>query len=278
MLSSSQLILTCCQKVDSLPVFIESFTTMDDLLRRELRALITQADGFDQSWSITQEHPVEERCLMFFDMNPRSVKGLERAAQLLGMSNGVISKWRSLLQGCDAIGLGLSKSLKSVRLYAQFWDQQIERVLSENLDPFALYLGVKSLPDGSLRQDTYRCEPLLARTVYWPEIEKACAKFSMNITDLETAMSALNDENGVWTRIDNSGRDSWLLTVRKAEPEPALVAQALSSFKGHSPDMLAFCTRAPMLHIAAGEDPVKGDFISFYFEAEADDIIEFLEL
>lgn len=251
---------------------------MGDELNNELRALIAQADGFDRSWSLTLGHAPEERCLMFFDQSPGAIRGLERAAQLLGLPNSVISQWRDMLVGSDAIGLGLSKSRSSVRLYAQFWDQQVARVMSANLDPFALYLGVKSLPDGSLRKDTYLCEPLLPKAQYWPEIEQACAQFSLEPAGFETAFRDLTDENGVWTRIDGSGRSSWLLTVRKAEPDPAHVAQALSAFKDSAPEMLNFAARAPMLHIAAGDDPVKGDFISFYFEAEAEDISEFLGL
>ena len=251
---------------------------MNDLLRSELRSLINQADGFDLSWSITQDTLVEERCLMFLDMNPTSIRAIERTAQLLGMSNSAISQWRNLLLGCDAVGLGLSKSLNSVRLYAQFWDQQVERVLSENLEPFALYLGVKSLPDGSLRQDTYLCAPLLPKINYWSKVEKACSEFSVDCDEFEKALNGLNDENGVWTEIEGAGRNSWLLTVRKSEPEPVKISHALCGFKDTTPAMVAFSENAPMLHIAAGEDPVKGNFISFYFEAEAGDIAHFLQL
>jgi len=251
---------------------------MDALLKAELKALIKQADGFDRSWSITQGSAAEERCLMFFDMTPSSVRSLERAGQLLGMSNGAISQWRDLLQGADAIGLGLSKSLNSIRLYAQFWDQQVERVMSENLEPFAVYFGIKSLPDGTLRKDTYMCEPLFPKAAYWPKVETACTAFSIDSTLLTHAMPDLNDANGVWTTIEGSGRDSWLLTVRKSDPSSADVARALQPLKSVAPKMIDFAKTAPMLHIASGDDPVKGDFISFYFEAEVEDITQFLGL
>ena len=74
---------------------------------------------------------------MFLDMNPTVRKGaIERAAQLSGhvkrrhfaVAQSVAWLRRELVWVCP-------KSLKSVRLYAQFWDQQVERVLSENLEP-----------------------------------------------------------------------------------------------------------------------------------------------
>ena len=67
-------------------------------------------------------------------------------------------------------------------------------------------------------------------------------------------------KNGVWTEIEGAGRNSWLLTVRKSEPEPVKISHALCGFKDTTPAMVAFSENAPMLHIAAGEDPVKRQF------------------
>lgn len=232
--------------------------------------LVERAQGFDRSWSFGQDG-VEVRALLF--MPPSAASALWQAAGDLGFAASGQAEFEAALPGADAIGLTLARG-GSLRLYLQYWDLMAARVAAGDLSPGPLYLGIKRFADGGARRDVYHCLPMAPEVEYRPEIAAAMARFGAEPEATAALLARLTPETCIWTRTEAPGRRSWLATVRRAGLGGADLARALLPVAARPgvADLLAALGRGASLHIAGGHDARKGDFISFYVEAERPEV------
>lgn len=246
---------------------------MQDVLPQRaavLGDLIAQADSFERSWSIGANGTVEKRHLLFFDQVDQRADLIAKTAMALGMSPQTIQEWQKQLGDADAIGLAFNSDSTSVRLYAQYWDRLVHRVNAGDFSPYPLYLGLKSLPNGQMREDVYICHPQAAQSMFLPVIGDAMARIGIrNLTGLSEKLTA---EACIFTTISGGGRNSFLATVRRADLAPQVVAQWLAQLPATpwADEMRA--QPSELLHIAGGEDPLKGAFTTLYFSCSAADL------
>ena len=237
-----------------------------------LRDLIASADSLEQSWSIGANGMVEKRYLLFFDQLDFRSDLIAKAAMNLGVSAQMVDRWKKGHAQADAMGLAFNEGLSSVRLYLQYWDRLVDRVKVGNLAPFPLYLGLKSLPNGQMRDDVYICHPLAAQDVFGPAITEALARIGiLDATDMTKTLTA---EACIFTTIAGGGRSSFLATVRRADLNRGHVAQWMAQISTAPwvPAVKSHATRSDLLHIAGGVDPLKGAFTTLYFSCNPTDI------
>ena len=240
--------------------------------------LTEAADAVERSWSLSQGG-VERRALAFFDATDAAVGLLSDAAEVLGVPQTLIAAWQRALPGADAIGLALRDDLKSVRLYTQYWDTVVARVRAGQEGPCPLYAGFKALPDGSARIDSYICLPNAPRAEFMPEIDSALTAFGANPEALDAVFRPLTPEACIFTRTRAPHRDSWLATLRRAELSPASMATALSGVTDgltDEPEIAQAVRSRRLLHLAGGEDAVKGRFLTLYTETDPADLADFI--
>lgn len=240
--------------------------------------LIESADAVERSWSLSQGG-VERRALAFFDATDAAVGLLRDAAEVLGIPAPLVAAWRRALPGADAIGLALRDDLRSVRLYTQYWEAVAARVRAGKVAPAPLYAGFKALPDGSARIDSYICWPGAPRAEFMPEIEGALTAFGADPDGLDEAFRPLTPEACIFTRTRAADRNSWLATLRRAEIPPVSIAAALSGVTDRfatGPEMAESLRSRRLLHVAGGEDAVKGRFLTLYTETDPADLADFI--
>lgn len=242
--------------------------------RTLLRRLAARADAVERSWSIT-ETGTERRVLFFFAATETAIGAVTSAARGLDLPQALIEAWTDALPAADAIGLAVRDDLASVRLYTQYWDVLARRVRAGRTEPAPLYAGFKALPDGSTRIDTYICWPGAPREEYTPEIEDALVSRGVVPEAASRAFAPLTEERCIFTRTKDAGRDSWLATVRRAALSradvAAALAPALSDAEGGA-EIAAVAEKHDMVHIAGGADPLKGRFLTLYFEAGPEEV------
>ncbi|KAA9009466.1 hypothetical protein [Histidinibacterium aquaticum] len=239
-----------------------------------LTRLRDTAEAYDRSWSFSLEGAVERRMLFFFPASRNATRRIARAATSLGMPETAVRRWTETARDADALGLGMTDTRGSVRLYTQFWDQMVERVQAGDLSPFPVYRGTKALPDGSLRDDAYLCEPMAPTDRILPPLLETCAAFGLDELAVARAFRAIEGADCIFTRTRGAGRDSWLVTVRRAHLDREALASALEAWPlaEAAPDLREAARSEPLLHVAGGTDPIKGRFLSFYFETGADEV------
>lgn len=243
-------------------------TASPDQLSR-LRTLAAGADASEQSWSISAAG-VEARKLFFFDAAGGRAADLATVARDLGMPAALIEAWLAALPGADAVMLGLSRDLRSVRLYTQYWDAQVKRVRAGDQTPFPLYAGFKALGDGTVRRDIYQCLPMAPPEVFMPEITAMAEGLGLDTAMARDVFAPLNGSNTILTATASDKRRSWLLTVRRAEIAATALARWLAPLETR-PDARAVVAQARtrrLMHVAGGRDTAKGVFATFYFEAD----------
>lgn len=256
------------------------------LTQKEIRFLIEDLAQSciqaDLSWSFTAPKAgltpsiPEERLTLYFDVTPGLIVRLQRCARLLGMAEPAIAAWRESLTGADALFFTLSCDLRSLRLYSQHLEQHEAAVEAGDLSPFEIYHGFKSLPDGSLRHDRYLCRPLAPPTHYLPPMEASLESFALPQNALAALIAKLEPQRMIWAEIEGGGRHSWLATLRELELEPSESADAFAPLAALSARLSRMLPERPLLHLAGGEDPLKGRFLTLYLEADGADIAEFL--
>jgi hypothetical protein len=253
---------------------------MTEKNRLILMNLAAKAGGFDRSWSLTLDGRAEERFLLFFERSRLAVRDIEQAAHDLGAPDHMIKAWSDVLTSSDAVGIAFNRDLSSIRLYTQYWREQVRRVIAGNIDPFVLYRGVKLLGDGTLRDDAYICQPMAPTSIYWPPIEAGCLTFGLTLGGLASGLATLEPETCVYTQTAGHGRTSWLATVRKAEPDQAAVKEMVAPLKGSDwGDALHdHAGKHDLLHLAGGEDPKKGAFLTIYFSSDLKTLDECLSV
>lgn len=240
--------------------------------------LIEAADAVERSWSLSQG-AVERRALAFFDATDAAVGLLGNTAEVLGVPQPLIAAWQHALPGADAIGLALRDDLKSVRLYTQYWDAVVARVRAGQDGPCPLYAGFKALPDGSARIDSYICLPNAPRAEFMPEIEGALTAFGADPQALDEAFRPLTPQACIFTRTRAPDRTSWLATLRRAELSPASMATALSGVTDRlsdGPEIAQAVRSRRLLHVAGGEDGMKGRFLTLYTETDPANLADFI--
>lgn len=239
-----------------------------------IAALARDADACERSWSLTATE-TEERALFFFDASTDAAQKLAEAAVQLGLGKSLLEEWSKVLPGADAIGLALRRDRRSVRLYTQYWTQLVARAEAGDSRPYPLYRGFKALPDGSSRRDDYLCFPALARDGFWPPMAQAFAAHGLCVDSAAEVFADLQAESAIFTATEGAGRRSWLTTVRRAKIDRAALARWLAPLAAR-PGAAAIIDAAQtsdLVHVAGGEDSVKGDFLTFYFESDPETVI-----
>lgn len=230
------------------------------------RRLIQVSDACEWSCSIGAD-TLEERVLLFFDLAQGRAQDLARLAQALDVPQSLISDWSRAIPGADAIGIAFRTDGKSVRLYTQYWQHLCARVDKGLTDPFPLYLGFKALGDGSVRTDAYHCLPAAPREAFWPDMAYTFEGLGLDAATCARAFEPLDAENCIYTRTLSDDRQSWLATVRRADLDRKLVSSALAPLAGGPANIVSkIAVRSDLVHVAGGQDPLKGEFATFYFE------------
>ena len=234
-----------------------------DLLSRLLQA----ADGCERSFSVP-EGRVEDRVLFFLDHGAPGAELLREAAGELGLPAPLLAAWEKARPGADAIGLALRTDGASVRLYTQYWEVLAARLRQGDPGEMPLYAGFKALPDGSHRIDRYIAQPLAPREVFMPRLRDALRGLGLDPLAIEKALRPLTAESCIYTRTEAPDRSSWLATLRRADLEPGSVTAMLAQLteEPRFSEIAACATQAPLIHVAGGEDSVKGPFTTLYFE------------
>ncbi len=241
-----------------------------------LKQLADLAEGFDRSWSFSVDG-VEERALFFLPASRDALEALVFAANALGFDAAGVDEYRTALPGADAIGLTVSRN-GSLRLYAQYWQQLAAQVSRGDLTPAPLYLGIKRYAGGGARRDTYFCLPLAPESEYRPELEMGLAAFGAQPRAVKRLLDALTPETCIWTRTQGVGRSSWLATVRRANLAAEDVIEALAPVANRVgvPSVIDALGQGDLLHIAGGDDSIKGRFLTFYVETDRAGMTDFL--
>lgn len=239
-----------------------------------LSELARSADACEASWSFT-EIGTEERVLFFFEATVAAAGLVARAAQTLEVRPELIRAWSAALPGADAIGLALRCDGRSVRLYTQYWEIVAARAREGRRDPWPLYRGFKSLPDGVTRHDDYLCLPVAPREVFWPLMAQGFDHAGLDDTLGQEVFAGLDAENAIFTVTEEVGRQSWLTTVRRAGIDRKAVSrwlQPLADRPGGAA-VVAASRSHDLVHLAGGEDAVKGRFVTVYLESTPAEVL-----
>jgi hypothetical protein len=236
-----------------------------------LARLASDADSCERSWSF-HGSGCEERVLFFFDHDAERALMLAKAAVALGFPAKAVRGWSRALPGADAIGLAVTRDLRSVRLYVQYWEAVRDRVIGGDPSPTPLYVGFKALGDGRLREDVYICLPAAPRDLFWPPMERALAGVGADPVGAQQVFAALDSASCIYTETLSEARRSWLATVRRAAIDPGQLADCLPA-RADLADLVAeLRAGAPLVHVAGGEDDTKGHFVTLYTEADPQDV------
>lgn len=256
--------------VTTFPTLPKRSTVTETLLR-----LAQDCDACEMSWSI-HDGGVEERILFFFDHQNDSALMLARAAVALGYPADLLQGWSQALPLADAIGLAVSRDLRSVRLYVQYWETVRARVIAGDLTPAPLYVGFKALASGQVRTDTYVCLPAAPRGMVWPPMRQALCDVGADAAAVDIAFAPLTDGNCIHTEILSDSRRSWLDTVRRAPLDAQAMAAALrpvAQQAGSGTLLAALENGAALVHVAGGQDDTKGRFLTLYLEEDPEQAV-----
>lgn len=222
---------------------------------KKLQELVISADACDLSWSIG-EQAVDQRALIGWHSENASCEALEQFALKWGMHLPMVASWRKDAETADGVGLTFNQQLTSLRLYTHSWN----RVAPDEIGT-VVYRGYKCLPSGSVRIDEYQNFGDLRA-----EENIAFAKSLTNRPEwIDYVLEVAPDDVPlIFTRTINSGRQSWLATVRHAEIDAGKVAGA--DFD-----------RCKLMHLAGGVDAEKGSFDTFYTRSSATGVSRFIE-
>lgn len=226
----------------------------EQINRNTLNALAKSADTFDISYSVT-EQGTEERMLVGWNAANASLLNLSKVASDWGFSQQMLTRWLDDANDSDIVGITVNKALTSFRLYTHHWNR------TKPSDVGAIiYRGYKALADGSSRIDDY---------TYLGDLrESENFEFAINNSRHPEWLSYVVDKAPnnlplVYSRIVNTGRSSWLATVKNAEIDAGDVIS--ESLRGRK-----------LLHLAGGMDATKGGFDTFYLSADAQDFTKFI--
>lgn len=220
----------------------------------ELQRLIGSAAAFDLSWSLTDQMQ-EQRALVGWWSDTAPYQELKQMAIAWGMHPPMVEQW--LAEGKATAGVALTTNLdySSLRLYTHNQGGAAPDKLGQ-----VVYRGYKALADGQARVDEYcHCGDLR---------EADNLTFAKDHSQyphwLDQVIEQTPDDTPLmFVRINNSGRQSWLVTVRHADLDAGMVAG--DHYKGRK-----------LLHLAGGIDASKGFFDTFYIASSPNEITSFL--
>ncbi len=223
-------------------------------MRPRLQQLLKNADAFDLSWSLT-EGGVERRALVGWLSDHAPYDELAQIALDWGMNAPMVNRWRESASESEGVGLTVNAALSSFRLYTHRW-----KGIVPNDYGAVVYTGYKCLPDGTVRVDEYQNYGDLreADNVSYAMAHTARPEWVERVIALAPKEVPL-----MFTRIANSGRQSWLVTVRHAKLDAGIIIG-----KEH--------TGLKLLHLAGGIDAAKGAFDTFYLGSSPTGVAWFL--
>lgn len=222
--------------------------------RHYMNALIKSADFFDRSWSYT-ESSVEERLLFGWNTVHAPLNAVKEAAGLFNMPSKMIDEWFSVAADTDLVGITINKNLSSIRLYTHHWNS----VSPDNIGAI-IYRGYKFLPDRTHRIDEYQYFGDLrdAENLAFALANSRYPNWIKRIVN-----DAPLDKPLMFSKTINSGRQSWLATVRHAGLDAGEVIQGCANGE-------------KLIHIASGIDATKGLFDTVYVNAGPLEAAKFL--
>lgn len=226
-----------------------------DYIKQRLHSLCLTADVFDRSFSFT-DRGIESRALMGWYSQNASLPTLSKFALEWGVNPKLVESWKALASQSDGVGITYNANLTSLRLYTHDWN----RVRPSEIGK-PVYTGFKSLQDGSLRIDEYLNYGDLRETSNFDYASNRCTRPEW--LERVVSMSPV-DVPLIFTRTENSSRQSWLVTVRHANLDAGDIVGY--EFKGNK-----------LLHLAGGVDAVKGEFLTFYLSSSPNQVLSLLK-
>lgn len=222
---------------------------------KELKSLAKTADVYDQSWSF-HEHGDEERVLFGWWVKEAPWERIKKYCELFAMPAPMVARWLEISNSADGIGIAVNKSLSSLRLYTHHW----KSINPEEIGAI-VYTGFKMLPDGTVRVDEYRHFGDLRD----PENLEYALSYSNKPEWIHAAIeSAPENVPLMFAKISNTGRQSWIATVRHADVDAgALLTGRVSGQR--------------LLHIAGGIDASKGSFDTVYIDPGIAGVTTFMQ-
>ena len=224
------------------------------LLHKHLPRLLDLADVYDQSFSFSASG-TEHRALLGWYTPNAPIDILTNMFIDWGVPPQFVQQWRLNTQDTEGVGISFNQDLSSVRLYTHKWSD-----LTLEDTGVAVYKGFKLLTNQTLRLDEYinfgdlRSHDNMAHA-------QSRSKYPLWVERLNQL--AARDVPLLFTRTNNTSRQSWLVTARYAD----LTADSIAgpAFAGYK-----------LLHLAGGIDAVKGEFSSLYIQTERSDVQDFL--
>lgn len=242
------------------------------MANKELVSLLSQVAEADISYSFHAKG-VEERLTLYFELLPHVIDRLAAISRLYFMPEAAIEEWRSDLEQADLIGVTVNRQNNSFRLYSQSLEQHRPKLNAGDLGPFEIYQGYKSLGQGAFRHDRYICTPLAQPSHYEPQIRQSFRAFHLNADAL---LHQISPPHIIWAEIHDAGRISWLATLHYSNIPKALSEKTFAPLSRHDQNFAKAAAERELMHMAGGNDPLKGNFLTLYFSAEEPLLSEFL--
>ena len=224
------------------------------LLKSHLPKLLDLADVHDQSFSF-YDGGVERRALIGWYTNNAPLDVLGNMAVAWGVPQQFVQQWQRGAEGTEGIGLSINQDLTAIKLYTHKW----MGVTLEDVG-VPVYRGFKLLADQTLRVDDYVNAGDLRSN---GNLAYALALGSQPSWVEALHAAAPQDKPLLFTKTNNTSRNSWLATARYADLQADAVAGP--AFGGF-----------PLLHLAGGVDAVKGQFSSIYIQTTLSDVNDFI--
>lgn len=214
-----------------------------------LLKLASYSHAFDLSWSWSNGQ-VESRLLLGWRRNEAPIDDLLKLASLCRFPEPMLVQWQKGAETAD-VGLTVNQDLTSLRLYTHDW--------TDGALGAVVYRGFKALPDGTVRLDDYVNAGDLRDT---ENLALACETTPWANQLAEIAQKATQNKPLMFTRTQNTGRSSWLATVRHCNLDAGVITPELAGYK--------------LAHLAGGMDATKGAFATAYVSTGPASAVEFL--
>ncbi len=224
------------------------------LIHQHLPSLLDLADVYDQSFSFSASG-TERRALLGWYTPNAPIDVLANMFIDWGIPPQFVQQWRMNTSDTEGVGISFNHDLSSIRLYTHKWSD-----LTLQDTGVGVYKGFKLLKDQTLRLDEYinfgdlRSQDNMAHA-------QSLSKYPQWLGRLNQL--AASDAPLLFTRTNNTSRQSWLVTARYADLNAGAIAGP--AFEGYK-----------LLHLAGGIDAVKGEFSTLYIQTERSQMQDFL--
>lgn len=225
------------------------------LIQKHLPSLLDLADVYDQSFSFSASG-AEHRALIGWYTPNAPIDILANMFIDWGIPSQFVQQWRLNTPDTEGVGISFNQDLSSIRLYTHKWS---DLTLEDTGVP--VYKGFKLLKDKTLRVDDYvnfgdlRSQDNIAHA-------QSRSKYPQWVERLNQLVAS--DAPLLFTRTNNTSRQSWLVTARYADlSADAIAGPAFAGYK--------------LLHLAGGIDAVKGEFSTIYIQTDRPEVQDFLD-